>query len=149
MMQPPQDLASPTTGSPPLEESLAVETIELIHDHLLELHREPGSNVLRVLMPDKRTGVSITITAQGLILNVTGGDLRLQTEGTLAIDAERLSLHGRKGVAITTDGDAEIRALGDIHSEGRIQNIRATPGGVNIRANDDVKLTGERIRLNT
>ena len=42
-----------------LEESLAAETIELIHHHLLELHREPGSNVLRILMPDRRAAVGL------------------------------------------------------------------------------------------
>jgi hypothetical protein len=42
----------------------------------------------------------------------------------------------------------KLQASGDLHSEARIQNVTATLGDVNVRANDDVKLSGERVRVN-
>jgi len=130
------------------EKGNLVETIRLVGDHALEVVRDPEKNVLRVLTPDRKAGLSITITPQGISLHVAGGDLTLATDGALAIQAEELALHGRRGVSISSDGDATLRAAGDIHSEGRIQNIRARLGNVNVKANDDVKLDGERIKLN-
>jgi uncharacterized protein (DUF2345 family) len=133
----------------PDEAAASVETIALAGKHVLEIVRNGEQNVLHLLAPDRSAGLSITITAQGISLRVAGADVVLQTTGKLAIDAEELSLHGRRGVAITTDGDATIRAQGDLSSEARIQNIRARLGNVNVTANDDVKLSGERIKLNT
>ncbi len=126
-----------------------VDTIALAGRHVLEVVRDGEQNVLRVLTADRSAGLLITIDARGISLQVSGADVVLQTAGKLAIDAEELSLHGRKAVAITSDGDATLKATGDLSSEARIQNIRARLGNVNVVANDDVKLNGERIRLNT
>lgn len=134
----------------PRDESPAevVETTALLHEHALEIRRAGDHNVIRILSPDGRPGVSITLTAQGITLDVSGGDLTLKTTGALAIDADTVSLHGRNGVAIESGGDAAIRAAGDIQSEGRSQEIKARLGSVSVKANDDVKLNGERIKLN-
>ena len=51
-------------------------------------------------------------------------------------------------VSLNTDGDLALRAAGALTSEARIQNLTATLGDVNVRANDDVKMQGERIRMN-
>jgi hypothetical protein len=136
-------------ATPQPEEQPAVETIALAHKYSLELERNPDGNVLHISSQDGLAGVSITVSSRGLELRLKGGDLHLQTSGALAIDAEQLSLHGRRGVAITSDGDASLHAVGDFSSEARIQNIRARLGNVNVRANDDVELNGERIKLNT
>lgn len=131
------------------EDAPPTETISLTGKHVLELIRTDEGDVLHVLTPDRSAGISITVNAQGISLHVAGADVVLRSTGKLAIDAEELSLHGRKGVALTTGGDATVRAEGDLSSEARIQNIRARLGNVNLTANDDVKLIGERIRLNT
>lgn len=126
-----------------------VQTIELIHDHSLEIRRSISQNVLRVVSLDGRAGISITVSDRGITVNVSGGDLTLQTSGALSIDAEKLSLHGREGVVVSSGGDASLRVVGDFDAEARIHNIRASLGNVNVRANDDVCLDGERIRLNS
>jgi hypothetical protein len=126
----------------------APQTIDLIGGHALSLARSPRDNVLQIKTPDGRVGVSITITPGGIQMSLTGAGLTLEAAGALAINAERLTLHGRDHVAITSDGDAAIRAAGDLRSEARIQTITANLGNVNIEANDDVELNGERVRLN-
>ncbi|MGD0835583.1 MAG: hypothetical protein ABSB49_02945 [Polyangia bacterium] len=66
----------------------------------------------------------------------------------MAIEAGQLRLHGRDGVSLSTEGYLKLQVAGDLHSEARVQNVTATLGDVNVRANDDVKMTGERIRMN-
>lgn len=142
-------------GETPVGMSLAedsassVHKVELIGEHELQIHRAFGNDVIRIVNPAGRVGISISVTREGFTLNLEGAGLRLETTGELGIRAERLALHGEKGVDITTGGDATIRVAGDLHSEARIQNITATLGNVNLRANDDVRLDGERIRLNS
>ncbi len=126
-----------------------VQTIPVGHGHVLELQQGAGDNVLRIVGPDGGAGLSITIGPAGIRVDVKGGDLSLHAEGAIAIDAERLALRGRSGVTIESDGDASLRVAADLSTEARIQNIRARLGNVNVQANDDVKLLGERIRLNT
>ena len=138
-----------TNEAPPGGIDIAVQTIALVHHHALEVRGGIEDNVLRILSPDGRAGLTITISAQGITLNVTGGDLTLQTTGALSIDAEKLSLHGRSGVTVSSGGDASLQVAGDFSAEARIQNIHARLGNVNVRANDDVCLDGERIRLNS
>ena len=72
----------------------------------------------------------------------------IQASGLLAIEGEQVAIHGRDGVSITSGGDAQVLVKGDLNTEARIQNVTATRGNVNVKANDDVKLLAERIRLN-
>ena len=88
-------------------------------------------NVVRFVGPDGATLLVVRITEDGPVVKF---------EGHLKLEAGRVSIHGREGVVISSDGDLESRA--------RIQNITADLGNVNIKANDDVKLNGERVMMN-
>jgi hypothetical protein len=126
----------------------ASASLALIAHHTLALHRTPTADTVRLLTPDGAAAISITISAAGITLDVAGADLTLRTTGTLALHADHLSLHGEKGVAITTAADATIVAAGTLHTEARAQTLRATHGSVDVKANDDITLEGERIKLN-
>lgn len=141
--------ATPPRVTPAEESTPSVHTMELIGEHELQIQRAFGNDVIRIVNPEGRVGITISVTRDGFTLNLEGAGLRLATTGTLGISAERLALHGEKGIDITTGGDATIRAAGDMHSEARVQNITATLGNVNVQANDDVRVDGERIRLNS
>ena len=41
-----------------------------------------------------------------------------------------------------------VEAVGDVKSAGRSQEIVADLGDVRVKANDDVRLNGERVRCN-
>ncbi len=97
---------------------------------------------------DGHMSLSIRVTPQGPVLRFDGPGLKIETAGELSVEAQRLNLHGRSGVSVTSAGDVHIQTPGDLHSHARIQNITADLGNVNIKANDDVKLNGERVRAN-
>jgi hypothetical protein len=122
-------------------------TLDLPGRQRLLVEREPDASVLRIFGSDGRVTLSIEVTESGPVLCFEGG-LEVRASGALDFAAQRVAIRGREGVRIESGGDAHIRAEGDLHSEARVQNVRARLGNVNVKANDDVKLRGERIRLN-
>ena len=103
---------------------------------------------MQFLAPGGAVTLSVLLTEAGPVLRFEGASLVLQASGSLAIDAEHLHLRGRAGMTLETAGDLALQAKGDLNSAARIQNITATLGDVNVQANDDVKLVGERVRVN-
>ena len=132
-----------TTADGCLEESL-----ELSGRQRMVVVRRPDGDLVQFLSRQGEITLSVQLTEQGPVLRFEGASLVLQAAGSLSVEAENLHLHGRKSVSLSTDGDLGLRAAGDLTSEARIQNLTATLGNVNVRANDDVKVLGERIRMN-
>ena len=93
--------------------------------------------------------LTVRVTPGGLSISIEGGDLTLLSSGTLRVDAERLELRGRSGVNIESEGNAVLAVAGDLTMRARSQELRATLGDVRVAANDDVKMDGERILLNS
>lgn len=108
--------------------------------HFLHIEPEAGGHVLRLVGPGGAQRLEIAVTADGPVLRLHSG-LKIELAGELAIDAARIALHGREGLTLTSGGDARIVAAGDLVA-------RAELGDVSVRANDDVRLDGERVRMN-
>lgn len=126
----------------------AEESLELSGRQRMVVLRRPDGDLVQFLSQHGQLTLSVQLTEQGPVLRFEGASLVLQAAGSLSVEAEDLHLHGRNSVSLTTDGDLVLRAAGDLTSEARIQNLTATLGDVNVRANDDVKVLGERIRMN-
>ncbi len=125
-----------------------IQTLSLVGKQKLVLERRPGQNVLQIISSEGQVTLTVQITPAGPVLRFEGSGLMIQTAGALAIDAECVAIHGREGLALTSGGDAKISVAGDLDTEARIQNITAFLGNVNVKANDDVKLNGERVMMN-
>lgn len=108
--------------------------------HFLHIEPEAGGHVLRLIGPSGAQRLEIAITPDGPVLRLHAG-LKIELAGALAINAATVSLHGREGLSLTSGGDACITAAGDLVA-------RAELGDVSVRANDDVRLDGERVRMN-
>jgi uncharacterized protein (DUF2345 family) len=119
-------------------------TLALAHGQRLAVE---AGHTLRLFGADGGATLTVRITPGGPVLQFSGG-LEIQAEGPLALSGQTLALHGREGVAISTGGDLELHAERDLHSVARIQNITADLGNVNLRANDDVRIDGERVMVN-
>ena len=91
---------------------------------------------------------SVSVNAARGINLCAEGDLRFQAGGDVSIGGQSVSISGQKQVVQTSDGDVRIQAEGILQSKARSQNIHADLGNINIKANDDVTLDGERIRMN-
>lgn len=126
---------------------LPPSSLPLSEQRTLVVERRPGLDLLRVVNADGQACLTVQLTPTGPVLQFDGG-LTLQTSGALALDAEHIALHGRDGVSITSNGDVTLQTTGDLTSHARIQNIHADLGNVNVQANDDVRLDGERVLVN-
>jgi hypothetical protein len=124
------------------------QSVDLVGGQRLLLERSAREDVLLVLAADGRVTLSVHITEKGPVLRFEGAALSIQAAGELAIEAKQLRLHGQDGLALTAGGDVVLATTGDLHSHARIQNITADLGNVNVRANDDVRLNGERVMVN-
>ncbi len=128
--------------------AVSLQRMELAGAHQLEISTDGQAHELRITDRNGGLGITISVREDGVILHLERADLAIRADGNLELSAERLHLHGRSGLALSSDGDLEVEASGDITSAGRIQHIKATRGNVNVEANDDVRLEGERVRLN-
>lgn len=142
---PTHDLGS--SPGAPAAHGTEFRTLALAHGHSLVIEGGQERNILQLVDAGGAAHLEISIGPEGIHLSVRGAGLSLATTGSLAIEADRLSLHGKNGISLTTDGDARVEAGGRLESSGRSQHIRAVRGDVRIHANDDVQIEGERIRL--
>ena len=123
------------------------QDIDLPGGQRLQLRTDGDDSILSINASGK-TVVNIRITKQGAELIFEDG-IRMRAQGNLTLDGDRVTFRAREDLKLESDGDVSICARGDLHTEGRIQNIHAKLGNVNVKANDDVKLRAERILLNT
>jgi hypothetical protein len=116
--------------------------------HTLAIRSDAETGALRLAAQDGHELVCIETGARGLSLRASGLTLTWNEDGGLRLEVDRLTLVGREHVAIETAGDLELRAGGRMSFTAPDQMITATVGDVQIRANDDVALSGEKILLN-
>jgi hypothetical protein len=141
-------MKGPEMGIPTVRRTRQNRTLPLVANQTLVLERTDDGNLLTIVGADGQVRLSVQITPAGPILRLEGSGLMIQTTGDLAIDAQRIALHGREGVAISSGANASIQVAGELTTEARSQNISAVLGDVSVHANDDVKLNGERVKLN-
>jgi phage gp45-like len=116
----------------------------------------PEGDLLTVVAPDGRLCLRIELLPEGPVLEVRGQALRLASAGELRLDCERLTINATRATSIRTgelhevvEGDARLEVGGVIDTEGHSQRLRARRGDVELAANDDVVIDGERVRLNS
>ncbi|MDI1484123.1 hypothetical protein [Polyangium sp. y55x31] len=150
---PPAALAS-TRG-----ETLAApaRTIGLASGRSIEIEETGREEHIKVRSADGNLVLSLRLTDEGPVLSLSAVSLEIAAQKHLALKSDTL--------AIQTSGDATLDVGGSLHERTRGSAIRevgkasierarevsieAAPGGVVVKANDDVSITGERVRLNS
>jgi hypothetical protein len=84
--------------------------------------------------------LEVLLTPSGPVLRFRAAELVLESKGRLALDCHDFALRTR--------GDALLDVQGDLQATARATEIESRRGDVQITANDDVKLNGERVKLN-
>jgi hypothetical protein len=128
--------------------SSAPSVIPFGRQHTLALRSDAETGELRLGDADGRELVLIEVGSQGLSVRASGLTLTWDERGGLRLEVDRLTLVGRDNVTIETQGNLELRAGGRMSLAATDQTITATVGDVQIVANDDVALSGEKILLN-
>jgi uncharacterized protein (DUF2345 family) len=119
----------------------------------------PAGRSERMLVYNPTGTVELTIrfTAAGPVIELSAAALALHTEGSLSIDCDRLDVHARSGVSLSTGGDLEQRVAGDLRSvvegvsELHAQHVEivAEQGDLELRAENDASVDGKRVLINS
>ncbi len=125
----------------------------LFHDYAV---RVPRGDLIEIVSPAGQLCLSIRLDVTGPIVEVRAASLQVATRGDLVVDCDRFELNARRDIALVSaggiahdaHGDVVIRADGEIATEGAGLQHRARRGNVDIQANDDVMIDGERVMLN-
>lgn len=122
--------------------------VDLVGGHRLVVSRRTEEDVLQVEGSDGTLHIEVVVTDTGASIRLEGGDVRIRSTGRLSLDGESVAIRGRDGVSLQSGADMEMDVAGVIKSEAHAQRLIARRGDTTIYANDDVKLDGERIRMN-
>ena len=115
-------------------------------EHPLEAFRR--QDMLEVIGREGRPTLVIRVGPEGATVELAGGPVALKVDGDLRIEAERLQLHARDRLSLTSGGDAELAVAETLTTVAKRQSVTSTRGDFRILANDDVRMDGERIRMN-
>ncbi|WP_437999880.1 hypothetical protein WMF26_08290 [Sorangium sp. So ce185] len=118
-----------------------------VDDYRLTVERSDHRSCIRLVDRAGAEPPRIELRPEGPVL-VLGSGLSIAVAGDLQFTAERVAIHAREGIELHRGGDTVLRSEGDLVSEAREQRLSARRGDVRVEANGDVKLLGERTRLN-
>ncbi|MFO0757670.1 MAG: hypothetical protein U0359_14330 [Byssovorax sp.] len=123
----------------------------------IEIGGEGGEEWITVRSPSGEHLVTMRLGDAGPIFSFSRGSLAIEAAEELSLSAGTL--------AIEATGSASIQVGGDLHEEvggatlrrsggtstthAKSIAIEATPGGIDVKAAGEVRLDGERIRLNS
>ncbi len=142
------DSADPGSAAP-------AQVVTFRSGHRAEIVRDQPSESLTLRTRDGHCMLAIEMTDHGALLRLSGESLEIAASAKLSLRAERLEI-AADSASFDIGGDLTERVAGDVRREAqgaavlgaRSLGIEARQGGVAIKANDDVDLQGERVRLN-
>lgn len=121
----------------------------LASGYAIEADSTPHHETIRVMAPDGRICLKMTLTPDGPLLELSGVSLAVSAQRDIQIRCESLGIHTQTALTLSSGGDLDLVARGELRSEAVAQYHHATLGDIEMNANDDVMLNGERIRLNS
>ena len=115
-----------------------------------------AASEIRLLDKNKNLQLVIGISDNGLEININATHLNINATEELNISGKKINIAATDQLNIKTAGNFVQQVDKDALSEvggvnkmlATVQKITATLGDVIIKANDDIKLNGERVKLN-
>lgn len=84
--------------------------------------------------------LEVALTPAGPVLRFHAAQVQLDCQGSFKVRCESFE--------VQTTGDIVQQAGGNLRAESNEMSLEARRGNVDVRANDDVNLNGERVRMN-
>ncbi len=137
------------TPSTLLQAPQVVSLSEVGQLHVLPVQTGGGAGAVVLLVsPDGSPRVQLSFEGGDLVVDCLGGSTRLRTSGVLALEAEQLVLSATHELRLCSGGDIHLQAAGNLLVQADAVQVQALGGDVCVTANDDVRLEGERVRMN-
>ena len=109
----------------------------------------PGAvESLELKAPDGRVCVRIHLREGGPDVEIEAANLSVAAKGALQLTAKDVSIAASGDFNLHAGGAMTLAAEGAVVLRGHDHHLEATHGDIHLDANDDVRVDGERIRLN-
>jgi len=105
------------------------------------------TETLMITSPEGKVELSVRFTEDGPVLEFEAAGIRLHSGGEVDVKCASFRVDAGE-VRLESEEDLVQRAGGRAEVEGRTVGLRSRRGNVDVKANDDVRLRGERIKLN-
>lgn len=132
----------------PIQPQIQTQTLQR-SAYRVEIIDTADTEILNLRAPDGQLCLQITLTPEGPRIAVQGLSVAVECKGDLKIEAENVAVRARKELRLESGENVHIDAVGEFRAEAFEQHLRARRGDIALKANDDVLLNGERIRLNS
>jgi len=124
--------------------------------HRLAIHNKNECDIVSVRNAEGLTLFTIEVSDQGASLNIEAENINLVAAKKLNLSAADINITSNKELHITSEGNLfqqvkgnkTIKTHGENFETAKSHHIKAFLGDVKLSANDDVKLNGERVKLN-
>jgi hypothetical protein len=144
------DIASPNSAS-------TTQRMALSSGRVVEADVEgSGRDRLTIRSSTGEVELQICMTEKGPLLRFRAADLELEATRDVKVHCEEFHVKAEKNIVQETGGDfrqriggdADVKVRGRMTLAARDTRLQAKRGNVQIEANDDVEVLGERIKLN-
>ena len=133
-----------------------VKTKHINLDYDLTLVHDSDAHTLNIIGEKGETHVCIHYLPNGM-LEISSKRIQIVAEEQLKFSAPHVDIHADKNLTLSSNGymstsigqDALVEVKGQHIHKAHTQLLKSTHGNVEVRANDDVKIDGERIKLNS
>lgn len=143
--------ASPERPRPEREDRgdiAAADSLELPSGRRVSCEEEASGELVTIQGPEGGVELRVLLTDDGPVLRFDAARLELRSAGAIRAECERFEVAARSDVVQEAGGDISLRARGDLSTRARTTSVTSTRGDVALKANDDVTLDGERVKLN-
>ncbi len=123
--------------------------VPLASGRRLEVEPTGAGDVIRIRAAEGQCVLTVTMTDAGPVLQLSGAAIEIASAGRLDLACEDLRVRAARSASIEVGGDLTERVAGTARREARSIDLEAAPGGVTVKANDDVRVNGERVLLNS
>jgi phage baseplate assembly protein gpV len=120
----------------------------------LEIDKANGE--IRLVNKQQEVQMTIGIKEEGLTVSINAAHLNINASESLNFSSKKINIDAEQQLNISTQGNlvTEIAkdALTEIAGKNKVkaaaQTLIADLGNIELKANDDIKLDGERVQLN-
>lgn len=145
------DEAEQRTDNQPLRELAPFE-----NGYRIIVDERPNQERIQIANGLGKVEITIIMSAAGPVIRLSGSTIELQAKEQLSLVSPKISLCAEEEIHLHTKGDFKQLVEGDLQQvvsgnadrSAQVQHLVSALGDVNIKANDNVKLDGERIKLN-
>ena len=123
--------------------------LKLAGAHEILLKHGDGTDELRICTANgEHPLLTVSVSADGIAVRVTGASVTIEATELLKLEAKKLVLSALRELVVESAGAASLTFAGDLAIQAQAQTLTATLGDVQVTANDDVRLNGERVMMN-